>query len=397
MVVSEPPPETPPAPAPAPVLSLPLPLHAQLLTASPVPQDASPLFAILPPELRSSIYTLALADYPDPAPDRAYDPDTCYTRPHYEAPRTSDTALLRTCRAVYAECWFLPFVLREQVHWLTAPDRAPPEYDRRARTHAALRAQLQQVQKQLGAGYNGALAQMAHLRVFAQMYKLERGALADLLRTPCLWPRRLTLTIRHADWWHWEDDEPLRFEAGWLPAVSAALPDSVGELCLELETLARKQDQLDAIAQQMRTKWFFRRTDGAVLYADATDGSPDGSPDRDNSTVSRWTGTSTWNCQRWIRDETSPGHIDYYVVRVPFWPQHVVARRGGRVSDEARRAAEASHFDAAKMRLALPPDYPRMTYLRVPYVPAPIMGVFPPVDVDHSSSGEDNDDGDDDA
>jgi len=39
------------------------------------------------------------------------------------------------------------------------------------------------------------------LRVFAQMYAIERGDLAVLLwNTPCMAPRSLTLTIRHADW-----------------------------------------------------------------------------------------------------------------------------------------------------------------------------------------------------
>ncbi|KAI1136423.1 hypothetical protein F5Y05DRAFT_108025 [Hypoxylon sp. FL0543] len=314
------------------------PLHAKILAIPAALQEESPLFGVLPAEVRSSIFSLALTDYPDPTPDKQYNSETCYTRPHYFAPRKADTALLRTCRAAYAECWFLPFMLQEQVHWLTAQDRAPPEY----RVHVSaksLRSRLQQIRKQRG---GDEIVEIESLRVFAQMYKLEEGRLERLLRTPGLYPRRLTLTIRHTDWWHWENDQPLRFEAQWIQPVCAALPSSVREICIELESLERKKDQVDSIAKQMREKWFFKRTDGVVLFPDVTGG---------NVEVSRWSGTSTWNLLRWTRDETAPGRIDYYVVSVPFRPQHAVERKGGAVSDEALRAASENVFDARKMRL----------------------------------------------
>ncbi|KAI0107709.1 hypothetical protein F4776DRAFT_423893 [Hypoxylon sp. NC0597] len=314
------------------------PLHAKILSIPAALQDESPLFGVLPAEIRTFIFSLALTDYPDPTPDKQYAAETCYTRPHYFAPRKTDTALLRTCRAAYAECWFLPFVLQEQVHWLTAQDRAPPEY----RVHASrqtLRSRLQQIREQRG---GDEIVEIEGLRVFAQMYKLEGGQLATLLRTPGLYPRRLTLTIRHTDWWNWEEDLPLRFEARWIETVSDVLPSSVREFCIELESLERKKDQVDSIAKQMREKWFFKRTDGAALFPDVTGG---------NVEVSRWSGTSTWHGQTWTRDETAPGRIDYYVVCVPFRLQHVVERKGGAVSDEASRAASRNIFNAHKMRL----------------------------------------------
>ncbi|KAI1417944.1 hypothetical protein F5Y13DRAFT_150095 [Hypoxylon sp. FL1857] len=315
-----------------------MPLHDEILSTPADVQAESPLFAVLPAEVRSSIFSLALTDYPDPTPENQYAAETCYTRPHYFAPRKTDTALLRTCRAAYAECWFLPFMLQEQAHWLTAQDRAPPEY----RVHVSgetLRDRLQQIQEQRA---DGEIVEIEGLRVFAQMYKLEGGSLARLLGTPGLHPRRLTLTIRHADWWYWENDHPLRFEAKWIAAVCDVLPSSVREFCIELESLERKKDQVDSIAKQMREKWFFKRTDGAALFPDVTGG---------NVEVSRWSGTSTWHGQTWTRDESAPGRIDYYVVCVPFRLQHAVERKGGAVSDEAVRAASGNVFDARRMRL----------------------------------------------
>ncbi|KAI1773104.1 hypothetical protein F4818DRAFT_118132 [Hypoxylon cercidicola] len=314
------------------------PLHTQILSVPAALQDESPLFGVIPAEVRSAIFSLALTDFPDPAPDNQYAADTCYRRPHYFAPRKTDTALLRTCRAAYAECWFLPFMLQEQAHWLTAQDRAPPEY-RVHMSRAVLGARLQQIREQRD---DGEAVEIEGLRVFAQMYKLEEGSLAVLLRTPGLCPRRLTLTIRHTDWWFWEDDTPLRFEATWIKAVCDVLPSSVRELCIELESLERKKDQVDSIAEQMREKWFFKRMDGAALFPDVTGG---------NVEVSRWSGTSTWHNKTWTRDETEPGRIDYYVVSVPFRLQHAVERKGGAVSDEAIHAAAGNIFDARKMKL----------------------------------------------
>ncbi|TPX11549.1 uncharacterized protein E0L32_007760 [Thyridium curvatum] len=322
-----------------------LPLHTRLLLVPAVKQDASPLFSRLPGELRSQIFAHALTDFPDPSPDRRYADETCYTRPTYFAPRRSDVALLRACRAVYAECWFLPFVLREQTHWLTAPDRAPPEYSVYM-TPENLRWRLQEIREREGEQPpgGGRDVEIEGLRVFAQMYKLEEGGLARLLRTPGLLPRRLVLTIRHTDWWFWEDDTDLSFDAKWIEDVCRALPDSVREVCIELESLERKTGQVDAIAKQMCEKWFFKRKDGTALYPDCTGKSNE---------VSRWTGSSTWHNYQWTRDEIEPGKIAYYIVSVTFRPEHIVRRNGGSVSDQTKAAAERGVFNQGFMKLQM--------------------------------------------
>jgi hypothetical protein len=59
----------------------------------------------------------------------------------------------------------------------------------------------------------------------------------------------------------------------------------------------------------MIDKWTFKRLDETILSAN------------DKSVkITRWSGSSTWERQRWLRDETRPGTLDYYVASVPFRP-----------------------------------------------------------------------------
>ncbi|KEY68206.1 hypothetical protein S7711_04743 [Stachybotrys chartarum IBT 7711] len=318
---------------------------SDLLTRPAAPQDASPLFRRLPAEVRRDIFSLALAEYPDPSPAKQYGPQTCYTRPAYSSPRRCDTALLRTCRAVYREAWFLPFTQHELTAWLTHPERAPPEYNRARPTQAAvLRAKLRRIAAQLGQP----AVKLDRVRFFAQMFRLEEGAMGDALKdmAPLLHFGTLTLTIRHADWWDWEKDEPLRFAGGeWMRKAGEHLPPTVREVAVELESVKRKEAQVDAIAAQMAERWFFLRSDGAALLADTTPGA---------APTSRWRGSSTWDSKRWVRDETEENVLDLYVVTVRFLLLSQVERRGGKVSEEARAAAARGEFDAERMRLWLP-------------------------------------------
>lgn len=294
------------------------------ILALPVtPQITSPLFRKLPAEVRSEIFSYVLTDYPDPSPTKAYSEATCYTRPSYLAPRKTDIALLQTCRAVYHECWHLPFLLREQIHW-AANGRGPSSYDWLPEVEK-LGATLKRIREQQQLPF-----EIQSLRVFAQMYMLEDGNLATILKLPELHPRVLTLTIRHADWWFWEEDNPLSFEGRWIPEVNKHLSASVREIRIEIESLDRKKYQIDGIAKQMTEKWFFKRVDGAVLFAATTN-------------VSTWRGTSKWQGERWVRDESEEGVIDYYVKTIVFRPESVLEKLeldAGRTAKKLSRSDE---------------------------------------------------------
>lgn len=174
------------------------PLYTTLLAKTPDPQQSSPLFNRFPAEIRHEIFALALSDFPDPAAENQYSAQTLYARPAFFAPRKSDLRLLRTCRAIYAEAWHLPFVMREQTHWLTSDDRAPEGQSVREGTHRLFQT-AGRIMKSQGVKE----VEIESLRVFAQMWAIERGDLTGFLGA-CghrgVMPRRLTLTIRHTDW-----------------------------------------------------------------------------------------------------------------------------------------------------------------------------------------------------
>lgn len=305
----------------------------RILSKPAASQISSPLFQQLPAEIRSEIFAYALTDTQNPCPEKRYNKDTCYTRPGYSAPRRTDAALLRTCRAIYGEAWHLPFAMREQVHWATREGgRAPPGYDFEIAMHK-MALGLRVAREQRG----NRRFEIQSLRVFAQTFMLEWGNLARLLRTEDLHPRSLTLTVRHADWPNWEEDEPLRLEGKWLPAVNKVLSSSVREVRIELETLERKKGQADGIAAQMAQTWWFKRDDGMVLFADRDD---------DVTTVSRWQGTSRWHDRRWVRDETAEGVINYYVKTVVFRPAGSLMRKGAPISPIAEALASSAERPA---------------------------------------------------
>lgn len=314
------------------------------------PQSDSPLFRLFPAEVRNQIFALALTDYEDPSPANRYLKNTCFARPSNFARRRTDTTLLRTCRAVYRECRFLPFILTEQLHWLSSHERAPPKYDVNTAVY-----KLHVTAKKIAQQMSPEQVQIESIRVFPQMFKLEGGELERLLRTPFLDPKRLTVTIRHTDWWHWEHDQPLRLEGSWIRGVSRQLSPSLNEICIEMETLERKKRQVDRIAEMMIERWFFKKPDGTILVAD-TEGS--------TRQESRWRGVSRCLGKRWIRDETKEDAIDYYIVSVTFKPRHVIERNGGKISEHlSKRAGDYNYGYLEDFGLRLldetPMDYPR--------------------------------------
>lgn len=261
-----------------------------------LPQTESVLFSSFPGEIRDLIFYYALCDYEDTK--KLYDQNTCYRRPGYFAPRRADTALLRTCQRIYREAWFLPWTNREHTFFLTHHDRCPV----RTVTQEEMDRTLRHIADKHGE------TEIEHIRVFPQLYRIEDGIdLQKINDWAHFRPRRFTITIRHTDWWNWESDQPLRIDSRFVN--SCRFPDSVRELRFELESIERKKDQINFMAKEMMEKWQFQRKDGTHLSAKNSEIS-----------VTEWSGSSTWNGQRWLRDESRADTLDYYVLTIAFTP-----------------------------------------------------------------------------
>lgn len=145
------------------------------------------------------------------------------------------------------------------------------------------------------------------VQIFAQQCSME--GLKDILTLEKFFPRTLTITIRHTDWYEWEMDQRL-----WIGkrvghgGLTTPIPASVRELRIELESLKRKKDQVEYVAGEMANKWWFQRTDGVVMMAQR------------EGKVWEWEGSSTWEGERWVRDESKPGVVEYYNKTVTWRP-----------------------------------------------------------------------------
>jgi hypothetical protein len=231
------------------------------------PQVASPVFARLPPELRNTIFKLALAPYPDTSAT-ALEFDSPAFRPETEYPSVQDVALLRVCRRIYLETYSIPAALVTLVSWtLVWTERAPPDVPR---CPAFGRMVLE------------ARARVRALHVYAQQCGIEQpgwlrialdcpGWLEPAAFVPGL--RTLRVTLRHTDFWGWEEDHPLSLDGSedgeygpqWRAAL-AALP-RLETFELALETLERRRAELDTLVEPVRA-WKITLGDGRVLSAD---------------------------------------------------------------------------------------------------------------------------------
>ncbi len=133
---------------------------------------------------------------------------------------------------------------------------------------------------------------------------LEPGtSLTQILSINHLYPLSFTITIRHHDWWFWESDDRLRIKARWVN--ECRFPDSLKTIHLELESLQRKKDQIDWMADMMRDTWHFQTKNLTIFSAS-----------KDDVTENTWIGSSTWNDARWVRDETKLEQVEYYIKTV---------------------------------------------------------------------------------
>lgn len=255
-----------------------------------ISQDACPLFALLPAEIRNHIYALSLEsdDRSDTTASRSYQRYELYFRPGYKQPRCIPTALLQTCQHIYAEASLLPPAINEHTFWFW---RAPPH----VKTHSP-QAYFQLMSPEQR-------AQVHHLHFFFQQFALEDDNWADFLSglkfgekeratrgETRISPKKMTITLRHSDWWYWENDEPLgidpfrrgrthardmgKTDRGYEPGAwgnRLQLIPTLEEVVIEFETVMRKRDQLDAILDRA-LKWRFPMdvSENKFLVADAS-------------------------------------------------------------------------------------------------------------------------------
>ncbi|KIW59021.1 hypothetical protein PV05_03505 [Exophiala xenobiotica] len=267
-------------------------------------QRESPLFnGKIPGEIRDRILAFTLSCYNSP---KAWDKDSSYVRPEYSAYLVADTSILQTCQRAYAENWFRPWMSAVHTFYLAWPGRRPKEPN--------TTPGFQRVLDRLFTAHGE--VEIPHVRVFAQLCALEDGCelLSQILNLTYFFPHRLTVTIRHHDWYGWEEDDRLHIGAYWVD--TCRFPATLHEICLELESLQRKRNQIECIADQMIEKWPFVRKDGMTMSARKEECKED-----------LWSGSSTWQGRRWLRDETKPGINEYFVKAITWKPNRGRAER----------------------------------------------------------------------
>ncbi|PSK41871.1 hypothetical protein B9Z65_9257 [Elsinoe australis] len=291
--------------------------------ATPNPQTQSSLFCHLPAEIRSSIFSHVLA--PCESLTTRYPRNCLWNRPGHFAPLRTYTEILQTCKRIHSEAWYLLYKHTSLTLYLASFDRRPAN----SINPFVLEEQLSKLKEPLEA---------EDVQVFVQLFMLEDGdTLQDVLDLPNLEPRRVCVTVRHTDFWFWESDHPLRVRGRWVERCR--FPESVREVEVRFETLERKREQVEILGKQAREGWVFERKDGRSFRFKGEG-------------VERWTGSSTLNQMRWIRDEVRPGELDY-VVKSMAWE---VERKG----DEMEVAERERRGGAQGPDLSVPADkYPQ--------------------------------------
>jgi len=254
-------------------------------------QDGSDLFSLLPAEIRTYIFLLALTAHDDTT--KPYRADRIYYRPGYQYHPKIDCSLLRTCKCVYQESRLLPVSANEHVFWLfNGPWKSIGRINRNTARWNGWYESLNQDQKNA--------VQTVH--IFTQQYFLEGlGSRADVGQFS-FQTSRLHLTIRHSDWWSWESPlgssdrlgicpwrtsrtscqqmlaEPAQPDLSYIKA-HMALSTWGGQICqlaelkvleMEFETSEEKQTQLEAVVERAKFwKFPLARGDNVLEWSGA--------------------------------------------------------------------------------------------------------------------------------
>ncbi|KAJ5561981.1 hypothetical protein N7535_003556 [Penicillium sp. DV-2018c] len=294
-------------------------IFQDLVPSLPAAPLTSPLFTVCPAEIRNRIYTFVLESEDTSTGDSPslYRQNAFYYRPGYKQPKRIETALLQTCQQIYAEASLLPPAVNEHTFWFY---RAPPHISNPSSPSQYFRRMTPKQR-----------AHVQHLHLFTQQYFLEDRRWSSIwdgirigddgrkLRGECrIAPKKMTITLRHTDWWFWEDNEPLgidpfrsgRTRAGEMGTASNPHNDSspwgtqfdtfpcLNELVIEFETVMRKKDQLDDIVQRA-LDWKFPLQPEKNLYLVA---------DAKSKSVYTWVGAEETQLKRQRPAVSRPRH-----------------------------------------------------------------------------------------
>ena len=195
-------------------------------------QQQSPLYSLLPKEIRDMIFALATTQCENP--QEPYEETDWWYRPGYQARHRSRTNLLLTCRRVWLETSALP--LKDAVHpyWYNNERRPPHAGSMEDWSFTLLN--LQNVHT---------------VHLFMQMCEAEglpRNVFNLENKMHGMQPRILKFTIRHSDWWYWERDNPMSLKEKWVQCIlNNPWISSIEKFELELETIERNTKQLQPI------------------------------------------------------------------------------------------------------------------------------------------------------
>ena len=311
-------------------------------------QKSSRLFDRIPPEVRACIWEYALTDYPDTSPFEMYDLTSNFTRPGYDGPPRTDTALLRTCRAIYKECWFLAFFLHEHVEWLNFDIRCnPPDVDKPWHKGYKTRMARRLLREAHRRGKTLQPLEIKHLHFFAESGNFEHNLFARRLRplVKLMHPRVLTITVRARDWKAYRMSGTLELSGRWISSAAGAIPDSVREVRLELEALASNAGPVREVVAEMMEKWFLVRQDGAMFFPGQVE-------------EARWRGPSLRDDYRLLLEETSSGVIDYVMLAVRFQLETVLEANKMRISEYAKGLSQQRSVCPCKTMLESTTKWP---------------------------------------
>lgn len=187
-------------------------------------QQQSPLFSTIPPEIRITIFRLALKTADNL--DKPYINKAVYYRPDHQYAHISHTALVNTCKRIYEETKGLPWRLREHTFWC---NNGPPGCGEDSMGWYL--AKLSEEQRQA----------IGPVQIVTQLYWLEQ-AFPEMCVTHLQGIRHLRITLRYSDWWYWEKNQPLRLEREWTNGLKSIEKLEVFEF--EMEVVKRDQKQV---------------------------------------------------------------------------------------------------------------------------------------------------------